>query len=425
MKTAALLCLLVAPAARADAQWTVHAHVKYQFSLQHFPPATFGADAIAPTPLDQTLDGRLNVTYRRGRIDVTLNGQLFLLAGDTVAAARSGAAGTDGAYLLGPPGLDDASQWLDLTARTWMGDRAELIARLDRASIGYTGDRLVVRLGRQALSWGNGLVFQVLDLFNPFPPNVLDTDYKPGRDMLTTQWRLPGGDLQAIVVPGRPQGGGALAADASSVAAKWHHTAGSVDVDALAARHDGDVVVGGGASAGLAGGVWRIDLSHTRVNADGVTSLVANYDRAWSPGGRTLYAFAEYFRNGFGLAEGGGSAAVLDPALLARLQRGELFSLGRHEFASGVRFDWTPLVTVSPTALVNLTDGSVYALAQVEYDWRQRSDALYRRAGGPGAARVRVRRHRDPGLRRRSGARHPGVAPARAVLLTDGRCRVG
>lgn len=371
MKTATLLCLLVATAARADAQWTEHAHLKYQFSLQHFPPATFGADAIAPTPLDQTVDGRLNVTYRRGRIDVTLNGQLFLLAGDTVAAARSWPAGSDGAYLLGLPGLDDASQWLDLTARTWMGDQAELVARLDRASIGYTGDRLVVRLGRQALSWGDGLVFQVLDLFNPFPPNVLDTDYKPGRDMLTTQWLLPGGDLQAIVVPGRPQGGGALAADASSVAAKWHHTAGRVDVDALAARHDGDVVVGGGASAGLAGGVWRIDLSHTRVNADGVTSLVANYDRAWSPGSRTLYAFAEYFRNGFGLAAGGGRAAGLDPALLARLRRGELFSLGRHELASGVRFDWTPLVTVSPTALVNLTDGSVYALAQVQYDWRQ------------------------------------------------------
>jgi hypothetical protein len=144
-----------------------------------------------------------------------------------------------------------------------------------------------------------------------------------------------------------------------------------VDVDALAARHDGDVVVGGGASAGLAGGVWRIDLSHTRVNADGVTSLVANFDRSWSPGGRTLYAFGEYFLNGFGLPEDGGSAAVLDPALLERLQRGELFSLGRHELASGVRFDWTPLVTVSPTALVNLTDGSVYALTQVQYDWRQ------------------------------------------------------
>ena len=293
MKAAALLCLLVAPVAPADAQWTVHAHIKYQFSLQHFPPGTFGAVVIAPTPLDQTLDGRLNVTYRRGRIDVTLNGQLFLLAGDTVAAAQSGAAGPDGAYLLGPPGVDDASQWLDLTARTWIGDHAELIGRLDRASIGYTGDRLVVRLGRQALSWGNGLVFQVLDLFDPFPPNVLDTDYKPGRDMLTAQWRLPGGDLQAIVVPGRP------------------------------------------------------------------------------PGGRTLYAFAEYFLNGFGLPEDGGSAAVLDPALLARLQRGELFSLGRHELASGVRFDWTPLITVSPTALVNLTDGSVYALAQVQYDWRQ------------------------------------------------------
>lgn len=372
MKNAALLLsLLVVPAAPADAQGTVHAHIKYQFSLQHFPPGTFGAAAIAPTPLDQTINGRLNATYRRKRIDFTINGQIFLLGGDTVAAARNADAGTSATYLLGPAALNDASQWIDMTARTWMGDRAELIGRLDRASIGYTGDRVVLRLGRQALSWGNGLVFQVLDLFNPFPPNVLDTDYKPGRDMLTAQWLLPGGDLQAIVVPGRPPGGGELAADDSSVAAKWHHTAGHVDVDAMATRHNGDDVFGGGASAGLAGGVWRIDLSHARVQARGVTSLVANFDRAWSPSGRTLYAFAEYFLNGFGLHEDSGSAAALDPALLARLQRGELFSLGRHELASGVRFDCTPLLTVSPTALINLTDGSVYALAQLQYDWRQ------------------------------------------------------
>jgi hypothetical protein len=81
--------------------------------------------------------------------------------------------------------------------------------------------------------------------------------------------------------------------------------------------------------------------------------------------------FGEYFFNGFGIANLGVNPVTLDPALLARLERGELFTLGRHELAGGVRFEWTPLVTVAPTVIVNATDGSVFALMQAQYDWRQ------------------------------------------------------
>ena len=31
--------------------------------------------------------------------------------------------------------------------------------RLDRVWVGYTGDKAVLRFGRQAISWGNGLIF--------------------------------------------------------------------------------------------------------------------------------------------------------------------------------------------------------------------------------------------------------------------------
>jgi len=216
-------------------------------------------------------------------------------------------------------------------------------------------------------------VFQTLDLFDPFPPNVLDVDYKPGRDMLTTQWLLAGGDdVQAIVAPGREQRGQPLTEAQSSVAAKWHHfTGGGAELDVLAARHDGDTVVGGGVSHSLVGGVWRIDLSNTQLAARHVTSLLANFDHAWTPGGRSLYGFGEYFYNGFGLAGTGPGPVEIDPALAVRLARGDVFSLGRHELAAGVRFEWTPLLTLSPTAIVNLRDGSTFALVQLQYGWRQ------------------------------------------------------
>jgi len=46
-----------------------------------------------------------------------------------------------------------------------------------------------------------------------------------------------------------------------------------------------------------------------------------------------------------------------------------VFSLGRHELAGGARFEWTPLLTLSPTAIINLRDRSTLSLVQVKYDW--------------------------------------------------------
>jgi len=359
-------------AAPAQAQWQLSGHVKYQFSLQRFEPGDLGAILVAPTPADHTLDLRLNTTYRRRRIDVTAAGELLVLAGDTIAARQRTPGGGVGDYLVSLPDLADTHQWLDLGHEQTMGDRAELAGRLDRLSIGYTGEHVVARLGRQAITWGNGLVFQTLDLFNPFPPNVLDVDYKPGRDMLTTQWLIAtGDDVQAIVVPGREDRGQPLTLAQSSVAAKWHHSSGDAEWDVLLARHDGDAVVGGGVSHSLAGGIWRVDVSHARLATRHVTSMLGNFDRAWTPRGHTLYGFGEYFYNGFGVSDTGPGAIEIDSALLGRLERGEVFNLGRHELAGGVRYDWTPLVTLSPTAIINLRDGSTFALVQVKYDWRQ------------------------------------------------------
>jgi hypothetical protein len=242
---------------------------------------------------------------------------------------------------------------------------------MDRLSVGFTHGSLSVRLGRQALSWGNGLVFQVLDLFDPFPPNALDKEYKPGSDMVSAQWLFSNGDdLQAIVVPRRADRSQPVTADESSAAVKWRHLHGSLQVELLGARHYRDAVAGLGVSGNLAGGVFRVDLSESFTHdGDAVTSLLANFDRSWVWGGKNLYGFVEYSRNGFGQTSFDQGLEGLDPRLLDRLARGELFNLGRDELAAGLRFEWTPLTSLEPTVLVNPRDPSAYLLLHLHQDW--------------------------------------------------------
>jgi hypothetical protein len=367
-----LACLSAAPAAAGDAP-EVHGYVKLQSTLRLFHDDDLGSTVAGSHPTDGKLDLRLDIAWRSARWDVVVDPELVAADGDSVRASRDPATGPFAALLLGVPQPGDQHQWLDLDRTFSSGGSHLVFGRFDRLSVGYTGDRFVMRLGRQALSWGGGLVFQVLDLFNPFPPTVIDTDYKPGTDMVTTQWLLPGGDdLQAILVPRRPSPGSALTADASSLAIKWHHVASGSEVELMAARHYGDSIAGGGVTGNLGGGVWRLNVTTTALSEGGlITSLLANLDHSWVWGARNVYGFAEYFRNGFGVASLDRSVLTLPTALLDRVERGELFNLGRDELAAGLQVEWTPRLTFEPTAICDLNDFSSMLLVRAGFDWLQ------------------------------------------------------
>jgi hypothetical protein len=359
------------PAASAD--WDIGGHAKGQFSFQLFDPEEIGALVVGEEVYLNTGDLRLNTAYHRGMWDVTAQGQLFILQGNLLEARENPLVAELGSSLFPLPDPSDSRQVFDLSWTFTEGDSHLIFGRLDRLSFGFTRGPLALRLGRQVSSWGNGLVFQVLDLFNPFPPNAVDTEYKPGSDMLTAQWLFPNGDdLQGIVVPRRADRSQPLEAAESSAAVKWRHFQGSVQLELLGARHYRDTVAGLGLSGDLRGGVWRFDLAQTFTQeGDSVTSLLFNFDRSWMWAEKNVYGFVEYFRNGFGATSLDKGIEILDPRLLDRLGRGELFNLGRHELAGGIRFEWTPLTSLEPTVLVNLTDPSAYMLFRFHHDWRQ------------------------------------------------------
>jgi hypothetical protein len=300
--------------------------------------------------------GDLRLTWEpsRDHWSFALHYELNLQYGDSVRLARAEAG-------LRPSPPDTL---FDLT--NTFADHGQVIAsqRIDRLSLAYSTPQWVVRVGRQALTWGSGLVYRPMDLFDPFSPSATDIEYKPGADMVYVQ-RLfaDGSDLQLIVVPRPPRRGDGATANASSAALHLHTKIAGHETTWLIARDHGDWVAAAGVNGALGGATWNVEVVPTFLRGGGTrVSALTNISTAVTLFGRNATLFGEYFHNGFGVGDERFSLAQLPPELTDRLARGQLFSTRRNYLAGGMTLEVSPLVTVSPTAIAGLDDGSIYLL---------------------------------------------------------------
>ena len=241
---------------------------------------------------------------------------------------------------------------------------------IDRLSVGYTAPDFVVRIGRQALTWGSGLVFRPMDLFDPFSPIATDTEYKPGTDMAYSQWLFAdGSDLQFIVVPRPARKGAWPSSDASSIALHYHGDLLDHPTTFLLARDHGDWVAGLGVNGALGGATWNLELVPTFLgHGPSRVSGLANISDAATLFNRNTTIFAEYFHNGFGVdGVSSFSFSTLPPDLVDRLARGQVFNLRSDYLATGLTLEVDPLLNVSPTLISDLNDPSLFALVAATY----------------------------------------------------------
>ncbi len=362
--------LVAAPAMADDRKFG--GHIKYQYTYADYRSDDINADFGSDPARDHGLDLRLKAENRTGPWDFAAHYELLAVSGDTLEARRHIAAA--GIPVTGSVnGLpDDRRRLFDLTHETTDRNRLAAVQRLDRLSVGYSSARQSLRFGRQAVSWGNGLVFQPLDFVNPFSPIVIDKDYKTGDDMLYGQWLVGGqDDLQAIVLPRRDLDTDHVESNQSSYAVKYRSRLSGFDLDFLAARHFAENLAGVGVVRSVGGAVWRMDVSYTGLeNGGSATSLVTNMDYSWMWGGKNVYGYAEYFRNGVGETDRV-HYAVPNDALSERIARGELFALARDYTALGLQIEFTPLFNMYTNLITNLNDSSKFLQLRGVYDWQQ------------------------------------------------------
>lgn len=350
----------------ADVPLFDRGHVKGRWQTSTYPSDSLLHDALGDVANDQGAELRLN--FRAGEQNPwSLHADYQLLGrfGDTGSVAQQ----FPGLFFVPNTLPDDQRRWWDLTHKITDRDDREIVQRLDRLHVDYTSQQAVVRFGRQAVTWGNGLIYNPMDFLNPFDPAAVDTEYKLGDDMLYGQYLFDdGSDVQFLSVARRDQDGD-VSSDVSSTALKFHGFGLNQEFDLLVARHFEDTVLAGGGVANVGEAVVRTDLVLTDTQSDWVTSLVVNWTYSWVWGGKNVSAVSEYYYNGFGLSGSDYSLEDFagDPDLTQRIIRGELFTVGRHYLAGSLQIEWTPLVNVTPNLFVNLGDQS--ALAQVVLQW--------------------------------------------------------
>ena len=277
-------------------------------------------------------------------------------------------------YFAAPP----PATLFDLTNTIAVGDETLITQKIDRLSLGYTAPNFVIRVGRQALTWGAGMMFHPMDLVDPFAPDTVDTEYKPGVDMAYLQWLFhDGSDLQLIAVPRPVTSGGPPTWDASTFALHYHKTLGELDTTWLLARDHGDWTGGLGLSGPLGGAVWNAEIVPT-VEADGTVRIsgLANISSAVTLFDRNATVFAEYYHNGFGVTGSGTAFDMLPVDLADRLARGQVFNVSQDYLTGGMTLEWTPLLTLSPSIIANLNDGSFYAAAEIDRSVSDNADLI-------------------------------------------------
>ncbi len=303
---------------------------------------------------DESLDVRSLFEVSHSGWEFAVHHQLMYRHGDLLSQRDS-----EADSLNSLPGGDE-SRALDLSWSVHSGASQSLWHRFDRLSVGWSNRRWRIRLGRQASSWGNGLIFQPADALNPFSPVAVDTEFKPGDDMLLVEHRFASGqDVQAIAVA-RRDANSDLRGASGSYGVKWHTPVGESDLELFFMRHYADEVFGAGFAQPVGDLLLRADVIVTRSEAGAHrVSAVINSDATFVWGETQANLLVEYFLNGFG--EDAPRLDSLRQGLRDRLRRGELANVGKQYLACSLRLTPDLRWNYGGLLLANLDDGSVLA----------------------------------------------------------------
>ena len=357
-------------AAAFDADWG--GHVKLLGGLTHYDDTHYmGLAGEGRTFIDGAAQLRLTSQWSLSdRITFDIHYEVVASGGQTREAVSRLPRGNDVLRLISPAPSDDQNL-LSMTDVLADEDDYIIYHRIDRLAAAYSGDLATFRIGRQALTWGNGLIFNPMDLFNPFAPSDIIRDYKSGLDMAVLQ-AFAGGfsDIQLVWVPRRSLESGTFSSSDSTYGAKFKFATGEIDVDLMMARDWGDPKAGLGLVGYWGDAAWRADALWTVLaesdTKNGFLAAVANIDYAWNWIDRSWYGFVELFHNGLG--DDDALAALQEPALRDRISRGQLFTTARWYLDGLVQVELHPLVQAYISAIWNLEDRSILLQPRLSWD---------------------------------------------------------
>ena len=293
--------------------------------------------------------------------------ELRFLIGDTERIRNRATSQPQASPLGASLFLPGRSRFLDLESNLSRDSNRRLTHDLDRLNARWVTETSEWIVGRQAVSWGTGLIWTPTDLFAGFSPTEIDRDEKLGVDVVRLLWTpRPDSFLDLVGEPLDENGPYNLDTDDSSLALRAGTHVGEYDLTLLGGWVAGDVTAGGDWSGYLGNAGFRGEGVFTAVSEAeerdyfrGLLSLDYGFARAWNP---TMAV--EYFYNGLGAGDSDAYLSRLAEASVQRaFQRGNAFNLGRHYLGQSLGLTPSALWGLQATTLLNLEDGSAQEFA--------------------------------------------------------------
>jgi hypothetical protein len=306
--------------------------------------------------------------------DYNLRLRSFILYEDSSFLAEADINGIGGSsksalesVLIGRPLLENDDRRL-LNLSTTEGDQSfSRTSRFDRLFYRYQKENLDFKLGRQAFSFGNGLAFSVLDVFNPFSPVAFDREYKIGEDIASISYQITSNLNLLLLGVGRRNDQNSITADASSYGAFLNFEGEGIGFSGVISKHIGQTFLGAGFSKEISGAVARLDFSHFGVEeAESTQDFLINIDKGFVIFDTNTYFFIEYYRSGLGRSKN--SYSSISGTLAERLSRGEIYTLGKNYAAFGGKIEFSDRVNFINALIFNLDDYSSLIRPYVEIE---------------------------------------------------------
>lgn len=245
--------------------------------------------------------------------------------------------------------------------------RLKLLHSIDRLNIAFSLPFADIFIGRQAISFGSGLVVSPSDVFSPFSYQDLNKEEKVGVDAVRVKFPMGKmGEFDTGFVFGE---NGKFSKSAAFVSSKFYIWETNITLTVMDFMENLLASVNiersiGGAGVWLEGAYTEEDILSGRKSAGryGRLTAGANYNFP-----NNIFVFGEYHYNSAGAVKANLENYASNIKKTAYTEGGAYLQ-GQHYLAPGMSYQITPLLTGSFQMLINLTDPSFFMSPKLEYN---------------------------------------------------------
>lgn len=334
----------------------------------------FGAQLTEVDGETETSDLALVIQRVRPTLDLSLSDWARLeIAYDVIPLI--GASQSVGGFAVQNVG-SSALRFFDLDANLYTPDSGTWVVKqnLDRLALRLGKPGMEVQVGRQAFNHGSARMFPATDLFAPFGPGTIDTEFKRGIDGLRATAALGiNHEIEAYVIAHEPDmvtdpKEGKITPEEWMYLLRWKGIFPELfDVSLFAGRSYEQPTIGFDISTDLLGAaVYAESSARIAVREEQDTSFqaTAGVEYKWRFG---LSTTAEVYYNNLG-SKAPFTRALTDPSLPRQV--GELNYLGNWYAGLAAGYSWE-LLSVGAGYIQNLQDGSLLLTTNVGYDFAE------------------------------------------------------